>query len=136
MIINTLESNNNSKSKEFWKDKKKDFKSTNSHFSSSSNSPCIFCKESHSIYKCSSFLKLTPQDRSKQIRNLKACTNCLKSLDSFEGGHSSNSCSSGSCHKFFSFFFSFFYHVTFHWQFSSLQNYIIILCTFVPCYWT
>ena len=39
---------------------------------------------------------------------------------------------------FFSFLFSFlfFYHVTFHWQCSSLQNCIIILCTFVPCYWT
>lgn len=39
---------------------------------------CYFCKNDHSIYKCDSFLKLTPVQRLSEAKKLQLCINCLR----------------------------------------------------------
>uniref|UniRef100_A0AAR5NZ00 DUF5641 domain-containing protein n=1 Tax=Dendroctonus ponderosae TaxID=77166 RepID=A0AAR5NZ00_DENPD len=38
---------------------------------------CILCKQSHFLYKCNEFLKLSPRERSAKARELRVCLNCL-----------------------------------------------------------
>ncbi|XP_066145931.1 uncharacterized protein [Euwallacea fornicatus] len=59
---------------------------------------CFLCKaQTHRIYACSKFLSLSPEERSKVVKNGRACINCLAS------GHWSINCKSAStcktCHK-------------------------------------
>ncbi|KYM93417.1 hypothetical protein ALC62_15979 [Cyphomyrmex costatus] len=59
----------------------------------SNKTSCILCKGEHYIQKCSTFLKLTPQERTEKVKQLKLCTNCLKK------GHFIKDCSFGACRK-------------------------------------
>lgn len=55
---------------------------------------CILCKQNHYIFACADFLKMNPQERLSKIKNLHACTNCLRL------GHFSNDCKNqSSCKK-------------------------------------
>lgn len=52
---------------------------------------CSFCEESHNIYSCPKFLKLTPVARFQRVKELKLCVNCLRM------NHSPKDCKAGSC---------------------------------------
>ncbi|XP_039315534.1 uncharacterized protein LOC120360046 [Solenopsis invicta] len=54
---------------------------------------CAFCKGEHYIQNCSNFLKLSPQERSERVKQLRLCTNCLRK------GHYSKECTFGACRK-------------------------------------
>ncbi|XP_011860319.1 PREDICTED: uncharacterized protein LOC105557635 [Vollenhovia emeryi] len=54
---------------------------------------CGLCKRSHLLFKCDKFLKLSPNERYQQARQLKLCTNCLKE------GHIGRECRSSACRK-------------------------------------
>ncbi|XP_039307953.1 uncharacterized protein LOC105202487 [Solenopsis invicta] len=53
---------------------------------------CAFCKGEHYIQNCSNFLKLSPQERSEKVKQLRLCTNCLRK------GHYSE-CTFRACRK-------------------------------------
>ncbi|XP_060807389.1 uncharacterized protein LOC132903349 [Amyelois transitella] len=52
------------------------------------NMTCPHCNQSHMIYRCDQFRKLSVDDRKDRVRSLKLCTNCLKP------DHESNLCKS------------------------------------------
>jgi len=54
--------------------------------------PCQKCKGSHQIYACEQFLKLSPEDRMKFVKENKLCWNCLK-----VSSHMAKACKSSSC---------------------------------------
>jgi len=54
--------------------------------------PCQKCERSHQIYTCKHFLKLSPGDRMKFVRENKLCWNCLK-----VSSHIAKACKSNSC---------------------------------------
>lgn len=54
---------------------------------------CPFCRDSHSIFHCKEFIKLTPQQRFTQITSRKLCRNCFKPFSV------SHVCTAGSCTK-------------------------------------
>lgn len=81
-------SKNSGNSKSFSK------KGTSSHFSSNQSSTCPMCKGSHPVYACNNFREMTPEQRNKQVKSLKICTNCLRS-----SSHTSNNCEFGACKK-------------------------------------
>lgn len=53
---------------------------------------CSHCSESHFIWRCEKFLKLSVPDRVKTIKSLKLCYTCL-------GSHLGKSCKFGTCPK-------------------------------------
>lgn len=53
--------------------------------------PCPVCKESHFVYSCPQFLKLTVFNRHKETLRLGICFNCLRK------GHLTSNCNSGPC---------------------------------------
>lgn len=55
------------------------------------NFKCIMCAAEHSIYKCPSFLKLSPPNRYDVIKSKNLCTNCLRE------GHKPINCYSCTC---------------------------------------
>jgi hypothetical protein len=56
-------------------------------------STCVICKQSHWLYQCPTFLSLTTNQRSSEIRKHNLCDNCFRS------GHKAAQCRSGSCKK-------------------------------------
>jgi hypothetical protein len=56
-------------------------------------STCVICKQSHWLYQCPTFLSLTTNQRSSEIRKHNLCNNCFRS------GHKAAQCRSGSCKK-------------------------------------
>lgn len=61
---------------------------------SESNFKCYFCnQQSHSIFKCESFLKLSINDRIGAAKQLKLCLNCLRD------SHHSWKCPKSKCFK-------------------------------------
>ncbi|XP_011684756.1 PREDICTED: uncharacterized protein LOC105448094 [Wasmannia auropunctata] len=54
---------------------------------------CPVCKESHYLFSCSEFLKLSIHDRIAAVKEKQLCINCLKS------GHYSRECRSTKCRK-------------------------------------
>ncbi|XP_011858659.1 PREDICTED: uncharacterized protein LOC105556188 [Vollenhovia emeryi] len=54
---------------------------------------CSLCKESHRLYDCAEFLKLSAQDRLAEIKRKQLCINCLRA------GHYSKDCKSSTCRK-------------------------------------
>jgi hypothetical protein len=56
-------------------------------------STCVICKQSHWLYQCPTFLALTTNQRSSEIRKHNLCNNCFRS------GHKAAQCRSGSCKK-------------------------------------
>lgn len=54
---------------------------------------CSLCHKNHAIYNCSTFLDLNVNDRSKKIKQLKLCFNCLKP------NHVSRKCNASTCRK-------------------------------------
>ncbi|XP_031334918.1 uncharacterized protein LOC116164833 [Photinus pyralis] len=58
---------------------------------------CVVCKNSHAIWSCDSFLKLSVKDRQEKVKSLRICILCLKK------GHFISSCQSkylcNKCHK-------------------------------------
>lgn len=54
---------------------------------------CFFCRESHSIYNCPKFGKLTISDRTQELKKQRRCLNCLRR------GHLVTNCNSSSCRK-------------------------------------
>lgn len=59
----------------------------------SSGLRCFKCNGSHPLYHCKEMLNLSVQERSKFVKNLKRCFNCLQ--QGHEAG--SSSCKSGPC---------------------------------------
>jgi hypothetical protein len=52
---------------------------------------CAFCKKTnHSLHQCTSFLRLSPDEKLKQVISLKLCENCLR------GNHSTANCKSNN----------------------------------------
>jgi hypothetical protein len=52
---------------------------------------CAFCKKTnHSLHQCTSFLRLSTDEKLKQVINLKLCENCLR------GNHSTANCKSNN----------------------------------------
>ncbi|KAJ8985537.1 hypothetical protein NQ317_019920 [Molorchus minor] len=55
---------------------------------------CHYCKNnSHFIYNCPEFIKLSLDDKYKEVQKYKLCTNCLRM------GHFKSDCKSGRCRK-------------------------------------
>lgn len=54
---------------------------------------CPMCEDSHSLFNCASFLKLSPQDRFVAVKEKQLCINCLKA------GHYARECKSSKCRK-------------------------------------
>ncbi|XP_011694052.1 PREDICTED: uncharacterized protein LOC105453628 [Wasmannia auropunctata] len=59
---------------------------------SSKTASCQKCKGDHQIFACEQFLKVSPEERLKIIREHKLCCNCLKF-----SSHSAKTCRSGNC---------------------------------------
>lgn len=57
-----------------------------------SNSACSICKDNHNIYNCKEFIDLSPKDRYDKIKELKACTNCLKKGHFYKSGRDNRFC--------------------------------------------
>lgn len=57
-------------------------KTANVHLGTSSIS-CILCKGKHQIFQCSSFLKMSIEDRNKEVQVKRLCMNCLRSTSHF-----------------------------------------------------
>ena len=53
---------------------------------------CTFCAGEHLIYFCPDFLRLSIEQRFREIQQRKLCNNCLRSK-----GHQAQSCKSGAC---------------------------------------
>ncbi|XP_055386622.1 uncharacterized protein LOC129615436 [Condylostylus longicornis] len=58
-----------------------------------SNSECLVCKEKHSLFNCSKFLEMTPQEKGLCVRKHNLCTNCFKK------GHFWKKCVLSNCRK-------------------------------------
>ena len=57
-----------------------------------SSSKCLLCKsQTHALFRCEEFLKLSVQARIRTVRKLKACINCLRR------GHNAQDCYYGPC---------------------------------------
>lgn len=56
-------------------------------------SPCPHCKDSHAIYHCEKFKKLTPHQRFEITKNLMLCINCLRN------NHRVADCTGQPCRK-------------------------------------
>lgn len=54
---------------------------------------CAICRESHCLFNCSEFLKLSVHDRISAVKQKQLCINCLKS------GHYAKECRSTKCRK-------------------------------------
>lgn len=54
---------------------------------------CSMCKESHSLFNCSEFLKLSVQNRLAAVKGKQLCINCFKS------GHYARECRASKCRK-------------------------------------
>ncbi|XP_063931166.1 uncharacterized protein LOC135143218 [Zophobas morio] len=54
---------------------------------------CNYCKQSHTIFFCQSFLGLNVDRRLNEIKKRHLCTNCLRS------GHTLETCNAGNCKK-------------------------------------
>ncbi|KAB0799070.1 hypothetical protein PPYR_06950 [Photinus pyralis] len=52
---------------------------------------CSFCKQGHYVQNCPEFLKLSPEERSIEVKKRHLCLNCLRS------GHMVKRCFSGPC---------------------------------------
>jgi hypothetical protein len=51
---------------------------SNTFLTTETNSKCFLCNsDSHYIFKCNVFLKLTVSGRFKEVKRLKLCTNCF-----------------------------------------------------------
>lgn len=68
-------------------------KNTSTAFVSANQLACYFCKKSHTIYNCDSFLQLKPLQREVEINRLQLCLNCFKS------NHKAENCKISSCRK-------------------------------------
>ncbi|XP_050516051.1 uncharacterized protein LOC126890925 [Diabrotica virgifera virgifera] len=79
----------NESSREVRKSKNRSY----THVSQQNNKICSFCKGSHLIYYCQGLLKLTVDNRIKEIRKLRLCTKCLRA------GHANKDCRSEDCRK-------------------------------------
>jgi ribosomal protein L28 len=65
---------------------------SNTFLSTESSSKCFLCNsDSHYIFKCNDFLKLTVSGRFKEVKRLKLCTNCLRP------NHFVRECTAGKC---------------------------------------
>jgi hypothetical protein len=54
---------------------------------------CAFCKKTnHSLHQCTSFLRLSTDEKLKQVISLKLCENCLRSNHSTANCKSNNTC--------------------------------------------
>lgn len=69
---------------------KRVFNAQNSPFS---NNSCVLCAGGHVLPKCSSFLKLSKNERVDKVKLLHLCFNCLKT------GHAYTDCTSSRCQK-------------------------------------
>ncbi|XP_055371971.1 uncharacterized protein LOC129605960 [Condylostylus longicornis] len=58
-----------------------------------SNSGCLVCKEKHSLFNCSKFLEMMPQEKGLCARKHNLCTNCFKK------GHFWKKCVLSNCRK-------------------------------------
>ncbi|XP_059051880.1 uncharacterized protein LOC131846562 [Achroia grisella] len=58
---------------------------------SASSPSCVFCRGSHRLYDCASFLSKPVEDRISEASRLKVCLNCLRK------GHSSHQCRLSRC---------------------------------------
>uniref|UniRef100_A0A8D8TJ91 Integrase catalytic domain-containing protein n=1 Tax=Cacopsylla melanoneura TaxID=428564 RepID=A0A8D8TJ91_9HEMI len=66
-------------------------KHSHSHiFVVNNNTSCVLCHNDHPVFKCSKFLKLSPQDRFSTIKQHALCVNCLN------GSHKVFECQSKS----------------------------------------
>ncbi|XP_018310126.1 uncharacterized protein [Mycetomoellerius zeteki] len=59
---------------------------------SSVEKQCPLCKNSHWLYACPSFRKLSSNERLREAKRLKVCLNCLRS-------HPERECTFGSCQR-------------------------------------
>ncbi|KAJ8913119.1 hypothetical protein NQ315_006037 [Exocentrus adspersus] len=57
----------------------------------SGNISCQYCKADHYIYRCPEFLRLSLENKYQTIKNLRLCTNCLRS-----GNHTSDTASTSN----------------------------------------
>lgn len=53
---------------------------------------CTICKQLHSIFQCSDFLRLTPHERYSLAKEKKLCLNCLSSIHKISDCKSTNVC--------------------------------------------
>ena len=52
---------------------------------------CLYCQGMHFIFQCSKFVALSVDEKYREVRKLKICSNCLRP------GHFKNECKSGNC---------------------------------------
>lgn len=51
---------------------------TQANVSTDKTIQCFYCRGSHSIYYCEQFLKLSSNNRLKEVQSMKLCVNCLR----------------------------------------------------------
>jgi len=66
-------------------------KVSNTHIATA-NIFCVHCKGKHHIFQCSNFLKLSNEDKYKEVRAKQLCINCLRST-----AHQAKDCKSSTC---------------------------------------
>lgn len=67
---------------------------SSAYFTSTTNTVCPLCKGNHLLFKCSSFLTKSPQERYNFVKQNRNCVNCLSQT------HNSKQCNSQvNCHN-------------------------------------
>ncbi|XP_055634088.1 uncharacterized protein LOC129774380 [Toxorhynchites rutilus septentrionalis] len=61
------------------------------HVSTSNDTKCICCQQTHFLFMCDKFVELTPHERFNLTKKHSLCINCLK------GAHMAKDCTSGVC---------------------------------------
>ncbi|XP_044766260.1 uncharacterized protein LOC123322380 [Coccinella septempunctata] len=94
-LLETLEFKSGSSRYVADENKRKDFRQSSKSLVSNNSTAlsCFFCKDSHSIYKCESFLGLSLEKRIEFVKQANLCNICLLN------NHSSKKCRSGPCKK-------------------------------------
>ncbi|XP_033218399.1 uncharacterized protein LOC117173861 [Belonocnema kinseyi] len=78
--------------KDPYPDKKRKIGSKRQVLLTSITRKCPLCSDSHLLFKCGKFLKLTVNERFKIVKSASLCFNCLRN-------HSAKECKFGSCKK-------------------------------------
>ncbi|XP_060518380.1 uncharacterized protein LOC132697105 [Cylas formicarius] len=88
-ILESIESND-LKQQQFYK---QSFIKSSKSLVAVSTRKCALCEKDHTIYYCSEFTKLSPNERLNAAKHLRLCINCLNTT------HSTKDCKSTGCRK-------------------------------------
>ncbi|XP_030757751.1 uncharacterized protein LOC115883521 [Sitophilus oryzae] len=92
---------NNKQNKKYFRDTSNNYHSTNKQ--DNNKFKCYYCQQSHGIFNCSDFLKLSVNERIAAVKRIKLCLNCLHDLNCLRElrtiTHPSWKCNKSKCFK-------------------------------------